>query len=258
MDFFLIALTSTFGAILTFFCGFGLGTLMLPIFSIFFPMEIAVLATAIVHFTNNLFKFGLVFKSIDYATVLRFGIPAILATFPGALLLSYIGTFTSIYQYTIWNLQIHITPLNLALGFLMIFFALFELLPRLSDYKINQKHLPLGGILSGFFGGLSGHQGAFRAAFLSKSQLTKELFIGTSTAISLVIDLTRITTYAFTSYSFTTMKNMYIHVTIGVFFAFTGSIIGKKLLTKTTFKGIQRLVGILLIIYGLFYFVGIF
>lgn len=44
--------------------------------------------------------------------------------------------------------------------------------------------LPLGGLLSGFFGGLSGNQGALRSAFLLKAGLSKEAFIATGTVSS--------------------------------------------------------------------------
>jgi acyl-CoA reductase-like NAD-dependent aldehyde dehydrogenase len=40
-------------------------------------------------------------------------------------------------------------------------------------------YLPVGGLLSGFFGGLSGHQGALRSVFLLRAGLTKESFIAT-------------------------------------------------------------------------------
>jgi hypothetical protein len=46
-------------AVLTLFSGFGLGSLLLPVFALFFPLESAVAVTAIVHLCNNLFKVGL-------------------------------------------------------------------------------------------------------------------------------------------------------------------------------------------------------
>lgn len=56
MDIVLIALVAFLGSGLTFFSGFGLGTVLLPAFALFFPVQIAVGLTAIVHFLNNLFK----------------------------------------------------------------------------------------------------------------------------------------------------------------------------------------------------------
>ena len=60
----------------------------------------------------------------------------------------------------------------------------------------GKDKLPLGGILSGFFGGLSGHQGALRSAFLIKAGLSKESFIVTGIVVSMFIDFTRLSVYA--------------------------------------------------------------
>ena len=54
------------------------------------------------------------------------------------------------------------------LGFLMIFFAFTELFPKMLQLEFKNKFLIPGGFLSGFFGGLSGHQGALRSMFLIK------------------------------------------------------------------------------------------
>jgi hydrogenase/urease accessory protein HupE len=44
---------------------------------------------------------------------------------------------------------------------------------------------------------------------------------------------------------------------VGILFAFIGTYFGKKLLNKTTISGIQRVVGVLLIVYGLLFLVGV-
>jgi uncharacterized membrane protein YfcA len=257
----LIAVTVLFGAGLTFFSGFGLGTLLLPVFSLFFPLDAAVAATAIVHFANNIFKFGMVYRHIHYSTLFRFGVPAMLAAVAGALLLGYLGKNsenTIVLKYTLFDRPVGLTSIKLGFGCLMIFFALFELTPRLSNWKMSERYMPLGGLLSGFFGGVSGHQGAFRSVFLTKSGLTKEEFIGTSNAIALIIDVTRIAIYAFTiRRTFFYIDGFTSHLAVGMIFAFIGTYFGKKLLTKTTITGIQRVVGVLLIIYGILFLAGV-
>ncbi|OGA86871.1 MAG: hypothetical protein A2Z90_01050 [Burkholderiales bacterium GWA2_64_37] len=50
---------------LTLFSGFGLGTVLVPVFALFFPVPLAIAATAAVHFANNIFKFGLMAKQAD-------------------------------------------------------------------------------------------------------------------------------------------------------------------------------------------------
>lgn len=57
MEIIVIAIVAFFASGLTFFSGFGLGTLLLPAFALFFPIEIAISLTAIVHFLNNIFNY---------------------------------------------------------------------------------------------------------------------------------------------------------------------------------------------------------
>ena len=86
MEIVFISLAAFFTAILTFFSGFGLGTILAPVFAIFFPIDIAIALTGVVHFTNNLFKITLVGRNADKTVLLKFGIPAILTSFIGAWL----------------------------------------------------------------------------------------------------------------------------------------------------------------------------
>ncbi|MEQ3690641.1 MAG: sulfite exporter TauE/SafE family protein, partial [Flavobacterium sp.] len=65
MDYFIICIVSLLGSGLTLFSGFGLGTILLPVFALFFPVEIAITLTAIVHFLNNIFKLVLLGKYAD-------------------------------------------------------------------------------------------------------------------------------------------------------------------------------------------------
>lgn len=258
MDYVLVAFTALFGAGLTFFSGFGLGTIMLPVFSIFFDPAVAVGATAIVHLANNLFKFILVSRYIHTETLLKFGIPAFLFAILGSMLLIHVSDFGVYHQYEIGENSYEMTYMNLVIGVLMIFFAWFDLNPKFKDMNVQRKHLPIGGVLSGFFGGVSGHQGAFRAAFLAKAGLNKEQFVGTGNAISLCIDLSRIPVYlGLISIGTTKQIDLRASLTegsmllvIGIIFAFLGAYVGKQLIKKTTITGVQRLVGALLFVMG--------
>jgi len=91
MDIVIISVVAFLVAILTFFSGFGLGTILTPVFMIFFPVDVAIALTGVVHFFNNIFKLILVGKKADKQVVLRFGIPAVIAAFIGAWLLLQIA-----------------------------------------------------------------------------------------------------------------------------------------------------------------------
>ena len=57
----LVALGASF---LTLFSGFGLSTLLMPAFALFFPLEAAIAMTAVVHLANNVFKLALVGRKL--------------------------------------------------------------------------------------------------------------------------------------------------------------------------------------------------
>jgi uncharacterized membrane protein YfcA len=139
---------------LTFLSGFGLGTLLLPAFAMFFPVDHAVAQTAVVHFLNGLFKLALVGRQADRATVLRFGVPAVLAALVGAWVLLRLAGVGPVYSYTASGCTMHVSPVKLVVGVLLLIFALVEVIPRLRNLSFGPKWMPLGGVLSGFFGGM--------------------------------------------------------------------------------------------------------
>lgn len=247
----LVALAAFFSAGLTMYSGFGLGTLMLPVFSLFFPVEVAVVATALVHGANNVFKVSLLGKYADWDVVLRFGMPAIGAAVLGGAALGWISQFDISLKYQLAGLNAEISPIKGVIGFLMLFFALFELMPRFRQMKFDQRYLPLGGLLSGFFGGLSGHQGALRSAFLAKAGLTTERFVGSNAVIGFAVDMVRLSVYGFLMWmagsSFGQFDGWNL-VIAGSIAAFAGVMVAKRILHKVTMHSIQTLVGILLFI----------
>ena len=132
----IIYITAIFASGLTLISGFGLGTIMLPVFAIFFPVEIAVGMTAIVHVLNNMFKMGLIFKDVNWKTLLYFGVPGIFGAFLGAMLLLKIDTQTIWYA----NEWLTVKPLNSVIGFLMIFFAVAELF-KIKEFSFLLKYI---------------------------------------------------------------------------------------------------------------------
>jgi uncharacterized membrane protein YfcA len=101
MEIVAVSLVALLASLLTFFSGFGLGTILTPVMVFFFPVEVAIALTGVVHFTNNIFKLILVRKNIDRNVLIRFGIPAIFASFLGAWLLTGITEMPVLYSYSI-------------------------------------------------------------------------------------------------------------------------------------------------------------
>jgi uncharacterized membrane protein YfcA len=72
----------------TLFSGFGLGTVLMPAFALFFPVQVAIAATAVVHLANNIFTTLLVGKKADWEAVVKFALPGALAAVAGAATLT--------------------------------------------------------------------------------------------------------------------------------------------------------------------------
>jgi uncharacterized protein len=254
MSYAVICLTALLVSGLTLFSGFGLGTLLMPAFALFFPVEIAVGATALVHLANNIFKVALVGRQADGRTVRRFALPAAVAAVAGALLLTYFADLAPLAGYTLAGRRFAVTPVKLVMAFLIMGFGVAELSPRVDRLAFDARFIPLGGLLSGFFGGLSGHQGALRSAFLLRAGLSKEAFVGTGMVSAVIVDLSRLLVYGVTAFSghlgALQHEGMWGLVLAGTLSAFAGAFIGKRLLKKVTLRGIQVAVGAMLILLG--------
>ena len=116
--------------------------------------------------------------------------------------------------------------------------------------SFEPRYLPLGGALSGFFGGLSGHQGAFRSMFLIKSGLDQPRFIATGVVLAVLVDVARMLVYGW-RFSTQTAHIDWVMVVSASLFAFAGAYVGAKVLHKVTLRTIQYIVSALLVVIGL-------
>ncbi len=250
MEFIIIGIAALLASGLTLFSGFGLGTLLMPVFAIFFPVDVAIGVTAIVHLLNNVLKLILLGRYADKDVVLKFGVTAIIAAFLGAWLLIWMTELPAIYSYELSGSIRTVTPVKLIIGLLMILFALLEMRTSDNKFTFDRRYLPFGGFLSGFFGGLSGHQGALRSAFLIRSGLDKESFIATGVVIACIIDFTRI--FVYTSKFEVGFSSEHLPLLItAILAAFAGVFIGSRLLHKVTMRMVQILVAVLLFVIAL-------
>jgi uncharacterized protein len=235
---------------LTFFSGFGLGTLLLPAFAVFFAVPVAVALTAVVHFLNGVFKLFLVWRYIDWSVLRRFGVLAIVGAFAGAWSLLWLADADPLLTYTAFGRTLYITPVKLIIGILLLFFSTAEAVPAFRRIQFPARYLPLGGLVSGFFGGLAGMQGALRSAFLVKAGLAKEAYVATGAAIAFLVDVSRLIVYA------RLIREHYadINTTLlaaAVLSAFAGATLGNRYLPKVTMGAIQGIIAVLLFVVAL-------
>ncbi|MDP2952825.1 MAG: sulfite exporter TauE/SafE family protein, partial [Chloroflexota bacterium] len=195
MDYVLVSVAALLVSAMALYSGFGLGTLLMPVFVLFFPVPVAIASTAVVHLANNLFRIGFAGRHADWRVVAIFGIPGAIASIVGALLLTWVSRFAPLVTYGLGSRELSITPVKLVVAAFIAGFAVLELTPAFARWRLDRKYLPLGGALSGFFGGLSGHQGALRSAVLLGAGLSSAAFIGTGSIAASIVDVSRVVVY---------------------------------------------------------------
>ncbi len=234
-------------SLLTFFSGFGLGTILMPVMAFYFDIKVAIAATALVHFSNNIFKGILLFKNINRSIFIKFALPALIGSFAGAWLLMD-STPMVLFSYSMLEHTNTVYLQELLVAVLMLTLCVMEWLPS-NYFKFDDRHTIPGGFLTGFTGGFSGMQGALRSSFLIQLKLSKEEFVATGTAISLVIDACRICIYFAAGKLAYAFNDNYL-VLIGIAGAVIGAVIGKMLLKKTTFGFIKIITTVCIVLFS--------
>lgn len=243
----LIAVAAVIASAVTFFSGFGLGTALLPAFAAFLPIDVAIAMVALVHLLNNALKFGLLRAHVAKRVFLRFGLPALALAPVGALVLDVVADAPALATYTLGGRRFEVAVIDVAVASLLAILGVQELVPRLGRLSFSERYLVAGGAASGFLGGFAGLQGALRSAFLIRLGLGREAFLATGVAVALVVDAGRIAIYAAQGTLRFNAEGAALALT-GVVAASAGTIVGNRLLRTVTIRGIQVVVGILLVL----------
>ena len=222
-------------AALTVPAGFGLATMMTPVFLVWFDPHQAIAGVAIVHGVHNLIKSRMLREHIDRDALKRFGWALLIGALIGALLQSIIPS----------------DPLLLVVGLALIVLPLLKVSESWSSIRLPEAEDRLGGFGSGFLGGLTGHQGALRAMFLKERLPDKSAYAATAAVLALVVDLTRIPIYLVNDASVLS-TNTWLMVGF-VLSALVGAQLGKRWLERWKSDDIQRGIVIGLVITGILY-----
>ena len=118
----IVSIVAFLAAMLTFFSGFGLGTILTPVFALFFPIELAIALTGVVHFFNNIFKLFLVGNDANKEVLVRFGIPAVLAALVGSWILINISDLQPLFSYQAFGNHYEVYPVKFIISIILIFF----------------------------------------------------------------------------------------------------------------------------------------
>jgi uncharacterized membrane protein YfcA len=168
-----------FAAALTVPAGFGLATMITPVVFLWLEPHEAVAVVGIVHGSHNAWKLKVLRSSVDYSAVRRYGWAMVVGALIGAAL----------------NTAVEADPLLLIVGVALVVLPLLSISERWTNVRLPDAEDRIGGFGSGFFGGLTGHQGALRAMFLQKRLPNKTEYAATAAVLALVVDVTRVPVY---------------------------------------------------------------
>jgi uncharacterized membrane protein YfcA len=172
-------LATFFAAALTVPAGFGLATMITPVVFLWLEPHEAVAVVGIVHGSHNAWKLKVLRSSVDYSAVRRYGWAMVVGALIGAAL----------------NTAVEADPLLFIVGIALVLLPLLSISEKWTDYRLPETEDRIGGFGSGFFGGLTGHQGALRAMFLQKRLPDKSEYAATAAVLALVVDVTRVPVY---------------------------------------------------------------
>ena len=219
--------------------GFGSSTILLPLSLFFFNFTTALVLVAFFHLFGNLSRVGLFRGELDKNIVVKFGIPSVIFSILGALLVKYVSQ-------------------DLLKGILGLFLFVYSgafLWKENIKIKVNIFNILLGGSISGFLAGLIGTGGALRGAFLSSFRLPKEKYIATSAFIAIIVDATRIPAYLREGF-LQSSYNWYLLVLFPV--AIMGSFLGKKIVEKIPQKSFRKVILVAILLMSLqFIYIGL-
>lgn len=178
-DFLIITFFAIVASVITTLVGFGVGTIMTPILVLFLPYEQALIVVGWIHMTSSFMKMVAFRKYIDWSLFLMCGIPAMFASFLGAGLIPFVDR----------NLLVKF------LGGMVLAYVLLEILNPTFSIRKSNVTLIVGGTITGFSAGFFGLRGILVAMMLSSFGLTKEVFIGVTGALSVLVDVVRLAVY---------------------------------------------------------------
>jgi uncharacterized protein len=229
LQFLLIAF---FAEIIGTVAGFGSSTIALPL-SVkleHFDFQTALTLVAFLHIFGNAAKLYFFRAGLDTKLLVKFGVPSVIFTLLGALLVTYIPE----------------KILEALLGGILIMYCVGA---WLHSFKLRPTGLTafIGGALSGFFAGLIGTGGAMRAAFMSAYHLPKHTFIATTAGVAVIADSIRLPIYLYDGFL---DRSLYWLLPVMLAIAIIGTYIGKHIVNHLPQRSFRHIVLVAIFLAG--------
>lgn len=212
--------------------GFGIGSILTPLLSIWIDARVAVAAISIPHLIGTALRFSLLAGRVDRHVLWTFGTASAVGGIVGALINT---VFTSPALLTL-------------LAVLLLFVAAGELTGFSKQMVFRGPVAWIAGALSGLLGGLVGNQGGLRSAALLGFRMDRDTFVATATAIGLMVDASRMPVY-FVAYA-DELRPLVIPIAVAAAGTIAGTVIGGRVLRRIPEAWFRRIVAVVLLILG--------
>ena len=231
----LAAVGAFIAAALTVPAGFGLSTILTPLVLLVMGPHEAVAVVAGGHGAHNAGKFAALRESVDFVAFRRYGIWLVMGAILGAILQN----------------EVPQRPLLALIGAFLVTLPVLSLSEKWTGYSIPEANDRLGGFGSGLMGGLTGHQGALRAMFLTRRLPDKMEYAATAGVLALCVDRSRIPVYLLFRYDeIATHLGLTLALVVA---ALAGVRVGKRWLESLKSEWIHNGVMAGIVASGLFY-----
>ena len=245
MELLFLALLGAAASAITIVSGFGLNTVLVPAFAVLFPLPLAIAAVALVHLIASALRLVIFRAHINRTIALQFVPWAILGGIAGALILELLGAVPVIATYPLFGVTKSVTAVKVVVGVTIAALALCGLRRGAEASGMGAIGVSAGALASGFFGGLSGNQGAIRSTVLIRAGLTPLGFAATGALAAIAIDLTRLVVYGTAGSISNILADDAIREAIGAATvgAIVGALVGRQLLATMSSARLHLVVG---------------
>lgn len=215
--------------------------MLTPVLATELDVRLAIAAVSLPHLAGTFVRFLLVRGHIDREVLLGFGAASAIGGLTGAALQAVVRSEVLAFVFAA----------------LLIFAGLGSLTGFAQRLRFSGRGAALvGGAASGLLGGLVGNQGGIRAAALLGFDVERQAFVATATAVALIVDGARIPVYLATQGA--EIARLWPLIVLLAAGAVIGTLAGGWILrgmAETTFR---RVVGVLLVVLGLYTLARVF
>ena len=213
--------------------GFGIGSLLTPLLALRMDTRLAVAVVSVPHVVGTAVRFWLMSGGVDRRVLVSFGVTSAAGGLTGALLQGVASNR--------W--------LTVLFGGLLLFAAVSEAIGLAARMRFRGHVAWIAGALSGLLGGLVGNQGGLRSAALLGFGLDKRTFVGTATAIGLLVDGARMPVYVATQYR--ELSALWLSILVAIAGVVLGTVLGSRLLARIPDIWFHRVLAVVLAALGI-------